>query len=139
MAYKVITVAYGHTTSPHGKLYDYTTEKEYRAGDFVVVPVEHYKSHRLYNTLATVQYTHGFDTSAGREHAEHLTDPDNNIKPKDVGLRLIVARMNGIDAKNDRAVDITTLPGYSTRGTNEKWSAHGTPPQSSSRLITRGE
>lgn len=137
MAYRIITVAYGHTTSPHGKLYDYTTEKEYRAGDVVVVPVEHYKTHRLYNTLATVQTTHGFDTVAGQEHAEYLTDPNNPIKPKDVGLRLTVARMNGIEAKNDRAVDITTLPGYKTRESKEKW--HGAPEPPLPRLITRGE
>ena len=50
---KLVSVSYGHG-SPSGKLYDYETEKEYRTGDVVVVPVEHSKSHKLYNTLAVV-------------------------------------------------------------------------------------
>lgn len=136
MAYKIISVSYGHG-SPSGKLYDYTTEKEYRTGDVVVVPVEHYKSHRLYNTLATVQLTSRFDSADGQRKAEHLTDPNNDIKPKDVGLRLTVARRQGLDVNNDRAVNITTLPGYKTRASDESW--HGAPEPPLPRLITRGE
>ena len=56
MASRIISVSYGHG-SPSGKLYDYETDKEYRTGDVVVVPVEHAKSHKLYNTLAVVQLT----------------------------------------------------------------------------------
>lgn len=146
MAYKIISVSYGHGTpngsggySAHGRLYDYTTEKEYRTGDVVVVPVQHAKSGKLYNTLAVVRITSSFDSAAGQRKAEHLTDPKNNIKPKDVSQRLEVAQRQGLDIQTDRDVNITILPGYSTRGTNEKWSARGTKPQSSSRLITRGE
>lgn len=146
MAFKIISVSYGHGTpngsgkyTASGKLYDYTTEKEYRTGDVVVVPVQHPKSGRLYNTLAVVRITNNFDSAAGMAKAEHLTDPKNGIKPKDVSQRLEVAKRQGLDVQTDRDVNITTLPGYSTRGTNEKWSAHGAPPQSSSRLITRGE
>lgn len=52
MASRIISVSYGHG-SPSGKLYDYETDKEYRTGDVLVVPVEHYQSHKLYNTLAS--------------------------------------------------------------------------------------
>lgn len=144
MSYKIISVSYGHGTSngngkytASGKLYDYGTDKEYRTGDVVVVPVQHAKSGKLYNTLAVVQMTHSMDSAAGQRVADHLTDPKNGIKAKDVRGRLDVARQNGQDVQSDRDVNITTLPGYSTRGTDAKWSA--SPKQSSSRLISRGE
>ena len=35
MPSRIISVSYGHG-SPHGKLYDYETDKEYRTGDVVV-------------------------------------------------------------------------------------------------------
>ena len=58
MPSRIISVSYGHG-SPSGKLYDYETDKNYRTGDVVVVPVEHAVSHKLYNTLAVVQLTTG--------------------------------------------------------------------------------
>lgn len=144
MAYRIISVAYGHGTavngkySGSGKLYDYTTEKEYRTGDVVVVPVQHPKSGKLYNTLAVVMMTNSFDSDAGRAKAEHLTDPNNDIKPKDVSVRLQAARQQGLDVQTDREVNITTLPGYQARKSNQKWS-EGNSSQSSSRLISRGD
>lgn len=144
MAYRIISVSYGHGTSngkggytASGKLYDYATEKEYRAGDVVVVPVQHPKSGKLYNTLAVVQTTSDMETGAGMAKAEFLTDPQKGIKPKDVGLRLEVAKMQGLDVENQRDVTVRTLPGYSTRKSKEKWSESA--PKSSSRLITRGD
>ncbi len=146
MAYRIISVSYGHGTknsegnyTPSGKLYDYATDKEYRTGDTVVVPVEHPISHKLYNTLAVVRLTHKFDTPAGQRVAEHLTDPNNDIKPKEVGFRLAVAKMQGLNVKTDRDVNITTLPGYNTRGTDRKWSEEPPTMNNSSRFISRGE
>ena len=144
MAYKIISVSYGHGTpngegkyTASGKLYDYTTDKEYRTGDVVVVPVQHAKSGKLYNTLAVVRITNSFDSAAGQAKAENLTDPSKKIKPKDVNQRLDVAKRQGQSVQTDRDVNITTLPGYSTRRSNEKWSESAR--QSSSRLISRGD
>ena len=128
---KLVSVSYGHG-SPSGKLYDYETDKEYRAGDVIVVPVEHYKSHKRYNTRAIVQTTTKEDTGGWKARADFLTDPNNDIKPKNVGQRLEIARQQGLDVHNQRQVTVRTLPGYKGRESNEKWS-------SGSRLISREE
>lgn len=137
MASRIISVSYGHG-SAHGKLYDYETDKEYRTGDVVVVPVEHYKSHKLYNTLAVVQLTTDEDTAKWKQKADNLTTPDNEradgkkIRPKNVGQRLEIAQQQGLDVSSQREVTVRTLPGYKGRESNEKWSG-------GSRLISREE
>lgn len=137
MASRIISVSYGHG-SPSGKLYDYETDKEYRTGDVVVVPVEHAKSHKLYNTLAVVQLTTDEDTARWKQKADNLTTPDSErkdgkkIKPKNVGQRLEIAQKQGLDVQSQRDVTVRTLPGYKGRKSNEKWS-------SGSRLISREE
>ena len=131
MSSRIISVSYGHG-SAHGKLYDYETDKEYRAGDVVVVPVEHYQSHKLYNTLAVVQMTTDEDTAKWKQKADKLTDPDKKIKPKNVGQRLEIAKRQGLDVESQRDVTVRTLPGYNNRDSNEKWS-------SGSRIISREE
>lgn len=135
MSSRIISVSYGHG-SPHGKLYDYETDKEYRAGDVVVVPVEHAKSHKLYNTLAVVQMTTDEDTAKWKQKADNLTTPDGErgdgkkIRPKNVSQRLAIAQQQGLDVSSQRDVTVRTLPGYKTRESNEKWSTN-------SRLISR--
>lgn len=129
MASRIISVSYGHG-SPSGKLYDYETDKEYRTGDVVVVPVEHAKSHKLYNTLAVVQLTTDEGTAKWEQKADNLTDPKKNIKPKNVSERLEIAQAQGLDVTSQRDVTVRTLPGYKTRESNEKWSTN-------SRLISR--
>jgi len=137
MASRIISVSYGHG-SAHGKLYDYETEKEYRTGDVVVVPVEHAKSHKLYNTLAVVQLTTDEDTAKWKQKADNLTTPDSErtdgkkIRPKNVGQRLEIAQQQGLDVSSQRDVTVRTLPGYKGRESNEKWS-------SNSRIISREE
>lgn len=126
---KLVSVSYGHG-SPSGKLYDYETDKEYRTGDVVVVPVEHPKSHKLYNTLAVVQLTTKEGTENWMRKADNLTDPNNDIKPKNVSQRLEIAQQQGLDVSSQRDVTVRTLPGYKTRESNEKWST-------GSRLISR--
>lgn len=126
---KLVSVSYGHG-SPSGKLYDYETDKEYRTGDVVVVPVEHPKSHKLYNTLAVVQLTTKEGTENWMRKADNLTDPNNDIKPKNVNQRLEIAQQQGLDVSSQRDVTVRTLPGYKTRESNEKWST-------GSRLISR--
>lgn len=126
---KLVSVSYGHG-SPSGKLYDYETDKEYRTGDVVVVPVEHPKSHKLYNTLAVVQLTTKEGTENWMRKADNLTDPNNDIKPKNVSKRLEIAQAQGLDVSSQRDVTVRTLPGYKTRESNEKWST-------GSRLISR--
>lgn len=126
---KLVSVSYGHG-SPSGKLYDYETDKEYRTGDVVVVPVEHPKSHKLYNTLAVVQLTTKEGTENWMRKADNLTDPNNDIKPKNVSQRLEIAQQQGLDVSSQRDVTVRTLPGYKTRASNEKWST-------GSRLISR--
>ena len=118
MPSRIISVSYGHG-SPSGKLYDYETDKNYRTGDVVVVPVEHAKSHKLYNTLAVVQLTTDEGTAKWEQKADNLTDPKKDIRPKNVSQRLEIAQQQGL-----------TLPGYKTRESNEKWSTN-------SRLISR--
>ena len=138
MPSRIISVSYGHG-SASGKLYDYETDKEYRTGDVVVVPVEHYQSHKLYNTLAVVQMTTDEDTEKWKQKADNLTTPDGErgdgkkIKPKNVGQRLEIAQQQGLDVSSQRDVTVRTLPGYKGRESNEKWSG-GT-----SRLISREE
>ena len=129
MASRIISVSYGHG-SPSGKLYDYETDKNYRTGDVVVVPVEHAKSHKLYNTLAVVQLTTDEGTAKWEQKADNLTDPKKNIKPKNVSERLEIAQAQGLDVTSQRDVTVRTLPGYKTRESNEKWSTN-------SRLISR--
>ena len=131
MPSRIISVSYGHG-SPHGKLYDYETDKEYRTGDVVVVPVEHAKSHKLYNTLAVVQLTTDEDTAKWKQKADNLTMPQKDIRPKNVGQRLEIAKRQGLDVESQRDVTVRTLPGYKGRESNEKWS-------SGSRLISREE
>lgn len=126
---KLVSVSYGHG-SPSGKLYDYETDKEYRTGDVVVVPVEHPKSHKLYNTLAVVQLTTKEGTENWMRKADNLTDPNNDIKPKNVSQRLEIAQQQGLDVSSQRDVTVRTLPGYKARESNEKWST-------GSRLISR--
>ena len=132
MSSRIISVSYGHG-SPSGKLYDYETDKKYRTGDVVVVPVEHYKSHKMYNTLAVVQLTNDEGTAGWMAKADHLTDPKKNINPKNVAQRLEIAKKKGINVNSQRDVSVRTLPGYKNRASNEKWSG-GT-----SRLILREE
>lgn len=129
MASRIISVSYGHG-SPSGKLYDYETDKEYRTGDVVVVPVEHAKSHKLYNTLAVVQLTTDEGTAKWKQKADNLTDPNKDIRPKNVSQRLEIAQRQGLDVSSQRDVTVRTLPGYKTRESNEKWSTN-------SRLISR--
>ena len=129
MPSRIISVSYGHG-SPSGKLYDYETDKNYRTGDVVVVPVEHAVSHKLYNTLAVVQLTTDEGTAKWEQKADNLTDPKKNIKPKNVSERLEIAQAQGLDVTSQRDVTVRTLPGYKTRGSNEKWSTN-------SRLISR--
>lgn len=133
---RLIYVTYGH----HGhRGYDYLTEKYYKPGDTVVVPVEHWRSHKLYNTLAVVEKTY----DAEGKPAQNIIKFDEGnrgkdgrfkkrVKIKNVGQRLEVARSMGLDVKNDRAVNITTLPGYSTRVSKDNW-------HNSSRTISRGD
>ena len=130
MASRIISISYGHG-SPSGKLYDYETDKEYRAGDVVVVPVEHPKSHKMYNTLAVVQMTTDEGTDKWTQKADHLTDPKNKIKPKNVSQRLEVAQQQGLNVTSQREITVRTLPGYKSRASNEKWAG-------TSRLISRG-
>ena len=138
MPSRIISVSYGHG-SASGKLYDYETDKEYRTGDVVVVPVEHHKSHKLYNTLAVVQLTTDEGTEKWKQKADNLTTPDGErgdgkkIKPTNVGQRLEIAQQQGLDVHNQREVTVRTLPGYKGRESNEKWLG-GT-----SRLISREE
>lgn len=129
MPSRIISVSYGHG-SPSGKLYDYETDKNYRTGDVVVVPVEHAVSHKLYNTLAVVQLTTDERTAKWEQKADNLTDPKKNIKPKNVSERLEIAQAQGLDVTSQRDVTVRTLPGYKTRESNEKWSTN-------SRLISR--
>lgn len=129
MPSRIISVSYGHG-SPSGKLYDYETDKNYRTGDVVVVPVEHAVSHKLYNTLAVVQLTTDEGTAKWEQKADNLTDPKKNIKPKNVSKRLEIAQAQGLDVTSQRDVTVRTLPGYKTRASNEKWSTNG-------RLISR--
>ncbi len=137
MPSRIISVSYGHG-SASGKLYDYETDKEYRTGDVVVVPVEHYQSHKLYNTLAVVQMTTDEDAEKWKQKADNLTTPDGErtdgkkIKPKNVAQRLEIAQKQGLDVSSQRDVTVRTLPGYKGRESNEKWS-------SESRLISREE
>lgn len=126
---KLVSVSYGHG-SPSGKLYDYETDKEYRTGDVIVVPVEHPKSHKLYNTLAVVQLTTKEGTENWMQKADNLTDPNKDIRPKNVSQRLEIAQQQGLDVSSQRDVTVRTLPGYKTRESNEKWSTN-------SRLISR--
>lgn len=140
MESRIISVTYGHGSrnrdgilSASGKLYDYETDKSYRVGDTVVVPVQHPKSGKLYNTLAVVRLTADEDTVRWKQKAENLTNPNNGIKPKNVSQRLDVARKQGLNVQSDRQVTVTTLPGYKTRDNNEKWT------ESPSRLISREE
>lgn len=132
MSSRIISVSYGHG-SPSGKLYDYETDKQYRTGDVVVVPVEHYKSHKMYNTLAIVQLTNNENTAGWMAKADHLTDPKKNINPKNVAQRLEIARKQGLNVSSQRDVTVRTLPGYKSRASNEKWSG------GASRLISREE
>ncbi len=129
MPSRIISVSYGHG-SPSGKLYDYETDKNYRTGDVVVVPVEHAKSHKLYNTLAVVQLTTDEGTAKWEQKADNLTDPKKDIRPKNVSQRLEIAQQQGLDVSSQRDVTVRTLPGYKTRESNEKWSTN-------SRLISR--
>lgn len=129
MPSRIISVSYGHG-SASGKLYDYETDKNYRTGDVVVVPVEHAVSHKLYNTLAVVQLTTDEGTAKWEQKADNLTDPKKNIKPKNVSERLEIAQAQGLDVTSQRDVTVRTLPGYKTRESNEKWSTN-------SRLISR--
>ncbi|WP_347283008.1 hypothetical protein [uncultured Muribaculum sp.] len=129
MPSRIISVSYGHG-SPSGKLYDYETDKNYRTGDVVVVPVEHAKSHKLYNTLAVVQLTTDEGTAKWEQKADNLTDPNKDIRPKNVSQRLEIAQQQGLDVSSQRDVTVRTLPGYKTRESNEKWST-------GSRLISR--
>lgn len=129
MPSRIISVSYGHG-SPSGKLYDYETDKNYRTGDVVVVPVEHAVSHKLYNTLAVVQLTTDEGTAKWEQKADNLTDPKKNIRPKNVSERLEIAQAQGLDVTSQRDVTVRTLPGYKTRESNEKWSTN-------SRLISR--
>lgn len=138
MESRIISVTYGHGTrnsdgllSASGKLYDYETDKKYRVGDTVVVPVQHPKSGKLYNTLAVVRLTTGEDTENWKQKADNLTDPDKNKRPKNVSQRLEIAKRQGLDVHSDRQVTIATLPGYKARGNNEKWS------EGVSRLVSR--
>ena len=137
MASRIISVSYGHG-SPSGKLYDSETDQEYRTGDVLVVPVEHYQSHKLYNTLAVVQMTTEEGTAKWNQKADNLTTPDGErgdgkkIKPKNVNQRLEIAQQQGLDVSSQRDVTVRTLPGYKARESNEKWS-------SSSRIISREE
>lgn len=132
MSSRIISVSYGHG-SPHGKLYDYETDKKYRTGDVVVVPVEHHKSHKMYNTLAVVQLTNDEGTAGWMAKADHITDPKKNINPKNVSQRLAIAQQQGLDVSSSHDVTVRTLPGYKNRASNEKWSG------STSRLISREE
>lgn len=134
----LISVSYGHGTpgasggyTASGKLYDYTSDKNYRTGDVVVVPVTNWKSKKTYNTLAVVRMTNSENSSAGLKKLDYLTDPKNNINPKDLSMKLEVAKKAGLDVDSQRQVNITTLPGYQTKQSSEKWS-------SSPRLISRG-
>lgn len=128
MSTRIISVSYGHG-EPSGKLYDYSTDKEYRAGDVIVVPVEHSKSHKLYNTLAVVRLTTDEDTEKWKQKADNLTKPDRErgdgrkINPKDVGMRLQIAQRQGFDIDSSRQVGIRTLPGYKPNSDN--WSSGG--------------
>jgi hypothetical protein len=130
MAIRLLTVTYGHDNGLRGgvKAYDYETDKQYRAGDTVVVPVTHYKSKRVYNTLATVMKTTGADTEAGQRMKGYLEgNREKNgrfkrrVEIKDVGLRLEVAQKEGLDVTDARQVNITTLPGYSARASDTNW------------------
>lgn len=128
MALRVISVTYGHSGS--GKLYDYETDKQYRAGDVVVVPVTHWKSKKEYNTLATVELTSNADSSKGQQKLGALDN--KGIEPKNTSMRLEIAKRSGLNVDSDRQVNITTLPGYQTRQSNESWGG------STTRFISRG-
>lgn len=138
MALRLISVGYGH--NPGGKLYDYETTKEYRTGDVVVVPVTHYKSKKTYNTLGVVMQTHT-DQDEIKRHTDYLEGNRNKkgqfkrqVQIKDVSMRLEVAQRQGLDVTSDRQVNITTLPGYATRASDESWSGY---QRGASRLISR--
>ncbi len=145
MSTRIISVSYGHG-SPSGKLYDYSTDKNYRAGDVIVVPVEHHSSHKLYNTLAVVRLTTGENSDKWNQKADNLTKPDREredgkkINPKDVGMRLQIAQSQGLNVDNSRQVTIRTLPGYKPNSDN--WgNSSGTSmdevARRSGRIITR--
>lgn len=156
MAYKIISVSYGHgkrggdgKLSPSGKLYDYTTDKEYRTGDVVVVPVQHYKKKSvIYNTLAVVQLTRNIEGSAGQNVKNYLEGNRDKrgrfkvrVKLKDTAQKLEAAKQQGLDVETESEVNVTTLPGYETRGKNEKWSEplpKDTNVRDSRRYISRG-
>lgn len=140
---RLISVTYGHGKS--GKLYDYETDKQYRTGDTVVVPVTHYQSKKTYNTLATVMMTVDADSKRGKSHTDYLEGNRNKkgqfkrrVEIKDVDRRFDVARSQGLDVKNSHDVTVQTLPGYETRASNDNWSGNRREPEpSGGRLITR--
>lgn len=139
MALRLISVTYGHHGS--GQAYDYLTEKSYRAGDVVVVPVTHPKSRKRYNTLGVVEFTHS-DPDKVQKHIDYLKGGRDNkgrftkkVEIKNVSERLEVAQELGQKVTTDRQVNIRTLPGYDTRVSDNSWSGLGR--RSSSRLLTR--
>ena len=144
MSTRIISVSYGHG-DPSGKLYDYSTDKEYRTGDVIVVPVEHHGSHKLYNTLAIVRKTTDEDSYDKEQKADGLTKSDaerddgRNISSKDVGMRLKIAQKQGLDVDSSRQVGIRTLPGY--KPNSDSWGSSKTSMEEverrTGRIITR--
>ena len=98
----VISVSYGNTL--RGRLYDYKTNKNYRTGDRLVVPVVHAISKKRYNTLGVVRITTKIGSVKYKNRIEKL-----HSRKKTYDLTAVSERNRNT---TKRPVKISTLPGY---------------------------
>lgn len=122
--------SYGHNPSTSGKMYAYYGGDNYRVGENVVAPVEHYKSGKLYNTMFTIQSTYN---------------------PQSIPGQYEMSKLQGINLKNIGGRDVMQLPGAIQYTSKAQWTREAnarnrlmnraTPidtTQASQRLLNRG-
>lgn len=120
---------YGHNPSTSGKMYAYYGGDNYRVGENVVAPVEHWKSGKLYNTMFTIQSTYDTESIPGQYE---------------------LGKLQGINLKSIGGRDVMELPGASQYTSKAQWTRESAKTrllsrnvqtdttQASQRLINRG-
>lgn len=93
--------SYGH--NPSGKQYVYWGGDNYRTGQNVNVPVTHWKSGKLFNTMFTIQRTSG--SEMGLNEASRL-------------------ETMGIDVKAINGTDVMDLPGATPFENKTQWKQY---------------
>lgn len=128
--------SYGHNPSPTGKKYMYYGGDNYRVGENVVAPVEHYKSGKIYNTMFTITDSRGANSEDAMIDTSRIED--TGIVIKSIGGRDVLSLPSGSQYTSKRQWEDASFKRYVAEQRLIGRETQTNTTQASQRLLNRG-